>query len=203
MASTPALKRWHRYSGAFLSLFITQHLLTHLTALYHPSWHLAVMDYARLFYRQIFIEPLLWGAIVLQFYSGLRLVRQRAWKTRRDSWDRWQVYSGIYLAFFLMLHTGATLYGRFGLSLDTNFWYGAAVVQTRPHVFFFAPYYALGIVAYGVHMTALLRQWNLRRFGATKANQQAKVLIGGIVVLAGLILWALMQEMALPEAYVL
>lgn len=195
----------HRYSGTFLSLYITQHLLNHLMALGSPELHIVMMGYARLFYRNWIVEPLLWVAVLTQVYSGIRLALKH--RGRGDRWARWQRYSGLYLAFFLLLHTSAVLYGRFGLGMDTNFWYGAAVVQTQPHVYFFAPYYALAILAYGVHMTVLWRRLQLvakaknRNIQMQAIQQQTWIVLGLIVLLTIAIMWGLMRPMTLPVVY--
>ncbi len=197
--------QWHRYSGTFLSLYITQHLLNHLMALHSPQFHILMMDYTRTIYRQWAVEVLRWAAVLVQVYTGIRLSLKGS--GRGDIWARWQRYSGLYLAFFLLMHTSAVLYGRFGLGVDTNFWYGAAVVQNRLLAFFFTPYYALAILAYGTHMSLLFRfLWlrNNRKVSLEKIaviNRRTLLWVGVFMILTIGILWGIMRPMDLPAAY--
>lgn len=75
----------------------------------------------------------------MQAASGSWLLARR-WKQRRGKVAWLQALSGAYLAFFLMVHVGAVLFGRTVLKLDTNFYYAAAGLYVPPFQFFFAPY---------------------------------------------------------------
>jgi succinate dehydrogenase/fumarate reductase cytochrome b subunit len=63
-----------------------------------------------------------------------------------------QALSGAYLAFFLLVHVAAILFGRTALKLDTNFYYAAAGFHVAPFQFFFAPYYFLAVLALFTHV---------------------------------------------------
>lgn len=199
------MNRIHRFSGIYLSLFITVHLLNHLTALHSISSHLKVMQVLRIVYKQPIVEGLLLLAVLLQVGSGLSLVvrsyqnnKKRKQPRPQSPWKRWQRYSGLYLAFFLCMHTGATLHGQYVLGLDTNFYFAAKVVQALPEALFFVPYYGLGVLAYVVHLVSL---WRLSAAAKEGANRRAWLVIGLGVVLALLLLTTLLQPMKLPVEY--
>lgn len=194
------MRKLHLFSGIFLSLFVTLHLCNHLLALHSVELHIYVMELLRVVYQHPVVESFLLLAIVVQIMSGIQLIRQRKWR-KGDLFTKLQVYSGMYLAFFLFAHTSATLYGRLGLAVDTNFYYAAMVVNTSPHLFFFVPYYFLGTLAFMVHLACLLRLFLLKKRGKEKAEQWTKLWIGFGLLVAVLILIGLMYEVELPATY--
>ena len=56
------------------------------------------------------------------------------------------------LAFFLIAHVSAVLFGRVVLGLDTNFYFAAAGFHGPMFPFFFAPFYFMGLVALFTHI---------------------------------------------------
>ncbi len=195
----------HRVSGVYLSLFVTAHLLNHLTALHHINSHIAVMDVLRGIYKHPLVEFGLIVAVLFQIGSGLglafrsyKIAKKREQPVAKNPWKRWQIYSGLYLAFFLLVHTSATLFAHYGMGVDTNFYFAAMVVQVIPQAFFFVPYYFLGVASYFVHLVCL---WRLFKGNEKKANRPAWIGIGVGILIAVLILVALEQPMELPSAY--
>lgn len=102
------------------------------------------------------VEPLLLLAILAQIYTGAGFVRRR-WRMRHV-WLKVQLYSGGYLVFFLLNHSFAALQTRYGLGLDTNFLWAAATVNISPYKWFFAPNYALAVIAIFAQIGAGLQQ---------------------------------------------
>lgn len=146
-----SLRTLHRASAAFVAAFACLHIANHLVGLRGVSSHVAFMEEIRPIYRHALIEgPLLFG-IAFQVGSGLWLLASR-WQERRGLVPWLQAASGGYLAFFLLVHVGAVLFGRHVLNLDTNFYFAAAGMHVAPNGWFFVPYYFLAPVALFTHL---------------------------------------------------
>ncbi|MVN91438.1 hypothetical protein [Mucilaginibacter aquatilis] len=146
------IKKLHYVSGLTLSLFIGFHLINHLYAIAGPERHIAIMDIFRKIYRNPIVETLLLLVVFLQVITGVRLAIRR--KAQLPA-ERLHVYSGWYLAFFLIAHVGAVLSARFVQHLDTNFYFGAVGLNFSPSVYLFVPYYFLGVAAISIHVAAI------------------------------------------------
>lgn len=152
-AINPNIKKIHYVSGVTLSVFIAMHLANHLTALVGgPEMHLEWMDVFRKVYRHPVIETVLFLAVVFQITTGIRLLFV---KKERAFAQKIQIYSGLYLSFFLIVHVAAVLSGRYVEHLDTNFYYAGVGLNTFPGVFIFIPYYFLSVVAITLHVASL------------------------------------------------
>jgi succinate dehydrogenase/fumarate reductase cytochrome b subunit len=148
------LRKLHRLSAGVIATYALVHIANHLVALNGVASHIAFMEVARAVYRAGAVEWVLLAAVVVQIATGLATVL-RGWRERRG-WVPWlQAGSGVYLAFFLLNHVGAVLYGR-TLGLDTNFYYAAAGLHVPPFQFFFAPYYFLAVLALFTHLGCAL-----------------------------------------------
>jgi succinate dehydrogenase/fumarate reductase cytochrome b subunit len=178
------LRQLHRMSAIAIAGFASLHIANHLAALASVSAHIAWMDVARLFYRQRVVEALLLLCVLFQVCSGLWLVA-RGWKQRRG-WVAWlQAAAGAYLAFFLVVHVGAVLYGRAALNLDTNFYFAAAGLHVAPFDFFFAPYYFFALLAVFTHLgCAAYLRWPSRLRPARAIALLLPVGAGALISLA-------------------
>lgn len=141
----------HYWSGLTLSVFIGFHLFNQLTALMGADAHIAVMQGLRAVYRHPVVETILLAAVVFQITTGLLMIFKQQ---RSTVAEKIQVYSGLYLSFFLLVHVGAVLYGR-SLGLNTNFYFAAAGLNVYPATFFFIPYYLLAVCAVSLHVAAI------------------------------------------------
>ena len=177
------MKKLHRLNAMVLGVFLTLHLVNHLMFVIGPSTHLAMMENLRVVYRQQLVEILIIGLFAAQIILGLVLVWSRGRPTGRWAWA--QAISGLYLAFFLLQHVGATLAAR-GMyaGFDTNTWFALGVVSRAPFLFYFAPYYFLAIVAIFVHVAAALRfrKWQQPATGFQKTLPVIGIVFGAIVV---------------------
>ena len=144
----------HFFSGIVLALFIGIHLFNHFTSIFGIQRHLELMDSLRKIYRHPFIEIVLQVAVVVQILSGLRLIRRNS-SMKAGFFDQLHIYSGLYLAIFLVTHVSAVLVGRFYLKLDTNFYFGAAGINSFPVNLFFIPYYAMAVLSFFGHLAAV------------------------------------------------
>jgi len=197
------LKKVHFLSGLIISVFIGVHLFNHLAALYGADSHLAVMDSLRVVYRNVVVETLLMLVVLVQVVSGIKLFfKTRKWKKR--FFEKLQIWSGLYLAFFLLVHVGAVMAGRFVMQLDTNFYFGVAGLNTFPLSLFFVPYYALAVLAFFGHIASIHSQKMRKKLFGLSVPRQSRIILGLGVVCALVILYALTNGFAgveIPEAY--
>lgn len=154
------LRKLHGLSALIITVFACVHIANHLVGLGGVESHIAFMQSARKVYRYPAVEALLLIAVAFQIGSGLALV-VRGWRQRRGFLPWMQAAAGAYLAFFLLNHVGAVLFGRAALQLDTNFYFAAAGFHVPPFQFFFAPYYFLGVLALFAHLACAV-YWRVR-----------------------------------------
>ena len=115
-----------------------------------------------------------------------------------------QIYSGLYLAFFLTVHPIAIFAGRYYFEVDTNFWFGAMVINLFPMVLFYFPYYFLGIFSFFVHVACIHRQKVITLGWQVNADKHANFImtLGGIIgllILAGFT--GFFQGLPIPDEY--
>ena len=146
------VKSLHYISGITLSVFIAFHLLNHLFALDGPDKHIQIMDQFRRVYRHPVVETLLLLVVLFQIVTGTRLIYKR---DAQAIAEKIQVYSGLYLSFFLIAHVGAVLSARYIEHLDTNFYFAAAGLNYYPATFIFIPYYFLAVSSISLHVSAI------------------------------------------------
>lgn len=196
-------KKLHYLSGLILTLFIGLHLFNHGLSIFGPNRHIEMMDTLRLFYRILFIENILLLAVFVQILSGIKLFIAKR-KIVNSRFDKLHIWSGLYLAFFLVIHISAIFAGRFLLHLDTNFYFGAAGINTFPFNLFFVPYYALAIISFFAHIASIHHQKMQRTvFGLPPYKQAMAILFAGIL-LTCFIFYGLTNRFkgyAIPKAY--
>ncbi|SDK63086.1 hypothetical protein [Microbulbifer yueqingensis] len=174
----------HRSSAVIIALFALFHIANHGAAVAGVEAHIQLMENLRRVYRLPLVEALLVGCVLFQVCSGLYFVIRR-FGERHDFFDRLQAISGCYLAFFLLVHVSAVLFGRGLLGLDTNFFYAAAGMHVFPYSLFFLPYYFLAVAAIFAHL-ACAAHWLLRNRLDTAVRDR----VGYGMCVAGLVLSA-------------
>ena len=176
------MKRIHFLSGLLITVFIGLHLSNHLISIFGIEAHLNLMDNLRLIYRNKVGESILLIAVFVQVISGLKIFLSKR-KSVTCYYERLQMWTGLYLAFFLLIHVSAVLIGRYILTLDTNFYFGVAGLNTFPFTLFFAPYYGLAIIAFFGHLSAIHYQKMKKQiFGFSVDNQSRFIQIVGFIV---------------------
>lgn len=110
------------------------------------------MEQFRLVYRHPVVETLLLLVVFFQIVTGIRLIYKRDAQVIAE---KIQVYSGLYLSFFLIAHVGAVLSARYIEHLDTNFYFAAAGLNYYPATFIFIPYYFLAVASISLHVSAI------------------------------------------------
>jgi succinate dehydrogenase/fumarate reductase cytochrome b subunit len=169
------MKRLHYISGVTITVFIGLHLLNHFLSVFGEEVHIKFMDQLRVVYRNVFIESILFVTVLIQIISGLKLFISKR-KSLVTYFDKLQVWTGLYLAFFLLIHVSAVLSGRYLLSLDTNFYFGVAGLNTSPFNLFFFPYYGLAIISFFGHIAAVHYQKMKKNFIGLSVKQQSKII---------------------------
>jgi hypothetical protein len=134
------------------------------------------MNSLRHFYRNIFVETILLVAVFIQIISGLKLFKLNR-KIATSQFEKLQIWTGLYLAIFFIIHLGAVLGGRLFLHLDTNFYFGVAGLNSFPTNLFFIPYYGLAILCFFGHIASI--HYKKMKFNILKLTprQQAEVVL--------------------------
>lgn len=197
------IRRIHYLSGLTLTVFIGFHLLNHFISIWGVDQHLAWMNTFRKVYRNPLVETLLLAAVFVQIISGLKLYFSKR-KIAKVFFIRLQIWTGLYLAFFLLMHVSAVMAGRFILDLDTNFYFGVAGLNTFPFYLFFVPYYALAIISFFGHVAAIHSQKMKKSLGGLSPDRQAKIILYTGIALTLVILYGLtagFTGLEIPEEY--
>jgi hypothetical protein len=169
------MKQIHLLSGLILTLFIGLHLFNHFTSIWGIQKHIEVMNTLRLVYRNPYAESLLLMAAFVQITTGISLVKSHS-KSTNFYFDKLHVWTGLYLVFFLAIHLSAVLWGRMMLNLDTNFYFGAAGLNTFPLNLLFIPYYGLAIISFFGHLAAIHYKKMLRSIGGVSPYTQSMII---------------------------
>lgn len=197
------MKRVHFLSGVIITSFIILHLFNHLYSLLGIEAHIGLMDQLRTIYRNIFVETVLVSVVFLQIISGLKLFLNKRANTT-TFFEKLQLWSGLYMAFFFIFHLGAVFTGRFILNLDTNIFFGVAGLNTFPFNLFFIPYYGLAIISFFGHLASIHSFKMNRSLFKIPPNTQAKTILIVGVLFSILIIYGLTNKfngVTIPKEY--
>lgn len=197
------IKRIHYISGLIITIFIGLHLFNHAYGIFGADKHIELMNTLRVIYRNVLVECVLLCCVILQIYSGLKLFWVNR-KTATTLFNKLQIWTGLYLAVFLVIHLGAVLAGRFYFHLDTNYYFGVAGLNTFPLNLFFIPYYALAIFSFFGHIAAIHNQKMKHTVFGLNPNQQSVSIIIFGMSLAVLIFYGLTNQFKgvdIPKEY--
>ena len=183
--------------------FVVLHLTNHLISIFGIEHHILFMNKLRVFYRNIIVESILLITVLTQIISGLNLFLKKR-KTASSFFEKLQIWTGLYLASFLLIHVGAVMGGRFFLDLDTNFYFGVAGLNTFPFSLFFIPYYALAIISIFGHIAAVHFQKMKSPILGWSPKQQANFILIKGIILTVIIFYGLTNGFSgveIPEEY--
>lgn len=184
------MRKIHYISGLTIALFIALHLFNHVSSIWGAHKHIEIMGHLRVIYRNSVVESMLFIAVAIQIFSGLKLFKKKI-KGTTSHFDKLQLWTGLYLAIFLAVHLAAVLVGRLFLNLDTNFYFGVAGLNSFPANLFFIPYYGFAIISFFGHIAAMHnRKMKLKIFNLTPAKQSKAIFALGFC-LTMLILYGL------------
>ncbi len=148
------LKKIHYNSAIVLSLFTGLHLMNHACSIWGVEKHIEVMNALRVLYRNPVAEGILISSVGIQIFTGVKLFIE-ARRSAVAVFERIALWTGIYLAFFFLIHLSAVMMGRLYFRLDTNFYFGVAGLNTFPLNLFFIPYYGLAVFSFFGHLAAV------------------------------------------------
>ncbi len=152
------MKSLHRITGILVAIFVIAHLFNHSMAIFGISTHQSILDALRKVYRIPIVEFILVSAFVFQSITGIQLFLRLRKKKYKSVLEQLKMYSGLVLGLFILQHISATIGLRLYHQLDTNFYFAANVVVQKPMLFYFIPYYFLGILAFGMHLASIHRE---------------------------------------------
>ncbi len=175
------LRSIHRLSASVLGVFVLLHLANHVAGFAGQDVHRTVQLALRWVYRG-WLEPLVLVACAVQVGTGLRLVWLRRRSARRFSL---QPLSGLYLALFMAIHVTAVLQARWR-GIDTDLAFAAAGMHAGYWQLFFAPYYGLAVLAFGLHVSVPVG-WRQPRLARAIVFGAAALALGLVALLAGVI----------------
>lgn len=161
------------------------------------------MNALRPFYRNFFAEIVLLSAVSIQIITGITFFRKKL-KRVGSGFEKLQIWSGLYLSVFFVIHLSAVFGGRFLFHLDTNFYFGVAGLNTFPYNIFFIPYYGLAIIAFFGHVAAIHHKKMKGKVLGLTPKQQAKAIILFGICLMILIFYGLTNHFAgvkIPDEY--
>lgn len=193
----------HRASACIIGAYVAVHLFNHLLAIQSVEAHIQFMESFRHVYRNSFVEVLLLVCVTFQIGSGVYFIKNR-WRQRRGFFERVQALSGGYLAYFLLIHVGAVLFGRAALKLDTNFYYAAAGMHVLPFHYYFLPYYFLGIIAFFGHIACAVHWLTRENLSEPSRNYFGRAVLTAGVATAALIVAAFVgvfYDIRIPQEY--
>ena len=179
-------KNIHRLSACYIGGYTTVHLFNHFLALDGIDTHIAFMESFRLVYRVPLVEIMLLSCVLLQVLSGVFFLKKR-WGIAKGSFQKLQSISGAYLAFFLLNHVAAVLYGRNILDLDTNFYFAAAGIHITPFHYFFIPYYFFAVLAIFIHGACAFHWLSRQSLAPNTRDLSAWIMIAAGAILAFLV----------------
>lgn len=197
------IRKLHYFSGLVLTVFIGAHLFNHAWSLSGAQEHIAMMTFLRQFYRNIPAEILLLAAVLVQIVSGFSLFK-RSRKTAQGFFEKLHLYSGLYLAVFLIFHLSAVFGGRFFLHLDTNFYFGVAGLNTFPFNLFFVPYYGFAVISFFGHIAAIHHKKMKSAVAGISPTTQARAIFITGILFTCLLLFGLTNRFAgvqIPPEY--
>jgi len=196
-------KRLHYFSGITITIFIGLHLFNHMVSLWGAEAHIELMNILRKVYRNPILETVLLGAVVVQIITGLKLFLSKR-KLVVGFYQKLQIWSGLYLAFFLIMHVGAILVGRYMLQLDTNFYFGVAGLNTFPLNLFFVPYYGMAIISFFGHVASIHHHKMKKPLIGFSVGQQSRFILMIGIISTLIILYGLTNGFSgieIPETY--
>jgi hypothetical protein len=167
---------------AILLIFLSWHLLNHLSAIYSLQLNEAMMDSLRKWYRSELIQPVLVILMLFQVVSGVTLL-WRATASRSDLLGTLQTSTGAFLTAFIVSHLNSVfILGRAVTKVNTNFlWASGAPTGLLLDAWNvrLIPHYSLGVWFVITHLGIGLRGVLLaHRVSPAAANRLAWVVSG-------------------------
>jgi len=182
------LRRAHRLNAIALAGFITIHMATHVSGLWGIEAYNTVQTALRTIYQFPPFEAALLVSITAQLVIGMILLVGRLRQGRPQGFWSWlQILSGGAFFIFMAQHLYSFAMARLYFDLDTNFYWPASVMSGPWFIYYFWPYYMLGVFAVFAHGAAGVRFALLDRGADRAARTVPAALIGVGAALAVII----------------
>jgi len=166
--------------------------------------HQAVLELFRKVYYIPIIEFLLIFAFSFQSISGIIMFFKLRKKENKTSFEKLKICAGLVLGLFLLQHISATLGQRYFMNIDTNFYFASHVVIQKPWLYYFVPYYFLGIMSFATHLASIHFEKISPSIGIKKAKLHFYIILGIFFCITILILYLFMgfhYEIIIPKEY--
>ncbi len=185
---TGLIRKAHRINAIALSGFIAIHMLTHVSGLWGIDAYNNVQSALRTIYRFPPFEIALLASITAQLVLGMVLLVARLRQGRPQGFWSWlQILSGGAFFIFMAQHLYSFTMARVYFDLDTNFYWPASVMSGPWFIYYFWPYYMLGVFALFAHAAAGVRFALLDRGAISASRRWPAALIAAGAVLAVII----------------
>ena len=202
----PTWRRLHRYNAIFLFAFIVVHMMTHLSGVLGIETYNAVQSAFRVVYRNAIVEVVLLASISAQLIIGAVLLGRRIRGGRTSGFWGWlQILSGGYFLLFMVQHLYSLGMTRLYFDLDTNFYWPASVMSGPWFVYYFTPYYVLGVFSVLAHIGAGLRFGLISQGKPVLANRiSVSFLVGAAAVALAIppIIAGALYPIELPQEWI-
>lgn len=203
---TGLLRKIHRINAIMLAAFIVIHMATHVSGLWGIDTYNTVQNALRTVYRFPPFEVALLVSITAQLLLGawLMVIRLRLGRPR-GFWSWLQIVSGGVFFIFMTQHLYSFAMARVYFDLDTNFYWPASVMSGPWFIYYFWPYYMLGVFAVFAHAAAGVRFILLDRGAVRAARTIPAALTGAGALLAVIIppiIAGVFYDIDLPEDWI-
>jgi len=200
------LRKAHRINATALAGFIVIHMATHVSGLWGIEAYNAVQSALRSVYRLPPLEAALLVSITAQLGLGMTLLVMRLRRGRpRGFWSWLQVLSGGAFFIFMAQHLYSFAMARVYFELDTTFYWPASVMSGPWFIYYFWPYYMLGVFALFAHAAAGVR-FALIDKGAERAAQRSAIALlvtgAGLAVIIPPIIAGAFYPIDLPQEWI-
>jgi succinate dehydrogenase/fumarate reductase cytochrome b subunit len=138
--------------------FVIAHLINHDLAAWSVQLHIDAMNSLRVWYRSVWVEPVLLALLFVMICTGVPMVAHYS-RGRADVFRVIQMATGVYVGVFLCSHVLATLATR-ARGLETDWFFAAgptSLLDARGLGARLIPHYFYGVLALIVHVACGLR----------------------------------------------
>jgi hypothetical protein len=185
-ANIGALRVVHGVTALCLLVgFLIAHLVNHDLAVWSLELQRVVMDWLRLWYRSIWVEPVLLGMVAILICTGVPMVAHYT-RRRMDAFRVVQTATGAYIAVFLCSHLLAILTAR-QMGVDTNWAFASGpksllggIAQLNRLI----PHYFFATLLLIVHVACGLRIVLLKHGSAQIVGNRALYALVGVALVA-------------------
>ncbi len=205
-AASDRLRAAHRINAMALAGFILLHMVTHLSGLFGIEAYNTVQAALRTIYRYPPVEALLLVSISAQIAMGAVLLWRSIRRARpRGGWAWLQIVSGVAFLLFMVQHLYSLGVARIGFGLDTDFYWPASVMSGPWFIYYFTPYYIIGVFALFAHIAAGARYALLdagRARAAARTGWSLLIIGGAIALTIPPIIAGAFYDIALPQPWI-